>query len=307
VNSGRDKEVLSRSISAEEISFDRRRAGLFNSRRIAIYGYALLAAVLLAGWTMRDRGLVDPDNGTGYWLGITGATMMLFLLLYPLRKKMSWLGVLGSVRNWFRLHIVLGLVGPMLILYHCNFTLGSFNSRVALFCMLVVAGSGIIGLHLYSQIHRKLNGKKTNLRDLQNDLTATIEADHGLATLTPNLMSSLEILSAELQGDEITQSIGFKRSLKWTIKQGVYRYKLKRIAKRELLERAQESTTIAKDIKRLRRTANQHINGYVRLMSRVARFSLYERLFSLWHVFHLPLFLMLVLSASVHVLAVHMY
>lgn len=276
-------------------------------RRSAAYAYAALAAALLVGWMLRDVRIVDPADGVGYWLGIVGASMMVILLLYPLRKKMAWLGVLGSVRNWFRLHIFFGLFGPLLILYHCNFNLGSFNSKVALYCMLVVAGSGIVGFHIYTRIHRGLNGKKTNLQDLQNDLTATMDANHGLASLMPNLVSALEMLSAELQGDEITRSITVGRSLKWACKQGLYRFKLKRIAKKELLERAAESPVIARDIKRLRRAANKHINGYVRKMGRVAQFSLYERLFSMWHVFHLPLFLMLVLSASVHVLAVHMY
>lgn len=278
-----------------------------NRRRSAIQAYFLLGATTLFGWLLRDVGLIDPSEGVGYWLGIVGASMMLILLLYPMRKKMAWLGILGSVRNWFRLHIFFGLFGPLLILYHCNFSLGSFNSRVALYCMLVVAGSGVIGFHIYSRIHRGLNGKKSNLQELQNDLTETMDKNHGLATLMPNLVSSLEVLSAELQGDEITQSIGVGRSLKWTCKQGLYRFKLKRIAKKELVARAAESPVIARDIKRLRRAANQHINGYVRKMSRVAQFSLFERLFSMWHIFHLPLFLMLVLSASVHVLAVHMY
>jgi hypothetical protein len=278
-----------------------------NRRRVVIQAYVLLGAAILFGYLIRDIRVVDPSQGVGYWLGIVGASLMLILLLYPLRKKMQWLGVLGSVRNWFRIHIFFGLFGPLLILYHCNFTLGSFNSRVALYSMLVVAGSGIIGFHIYSRIHRGLNGEKSNLMDLQKDLTESMDANHGLATLMPNLVSSLEMLSAELQGDAITQSIGIGRSLKWTAKQGLYRFKLKRIARKELRARAAESPVIARDIKRLRRAANRHISGYVRKMSRVAQFSLYERLFSMWHVFHLPLFLMLVLSASVHVLAVHMY
>ena len=276
-------------------------------RRSVFHAYVLLGAAILFGYLIRDNRFVDPSEGVGYWLGIVGASLMLILLLYPLRKKMPWLGILGSVRNWFRLHIFFGLFGPLLILYHCNFTLGSFNSRVALYSMLVVAGSGIVGFHIYARIHRGLNGKKSNLLDLQKDLTETMDANHGLATLMPNLVCSLEVLSAELQGDAITQSIGIGRSLKWTVKQGLYRFKLKRIARKELNERAAESPVIARDLKRLRRAANQHINGYVRKMGRVAQFSLYERLFSMWHVFHLPLFLMLVLSASVHVLAVHMY
>ena len=39
----------------------------------------------------------------------------------------------------------------------------------------------------------------------------------------------------------------------------------------------------------------------------MAQFSFYERLFGLWHILHLPIFFMMILSALVHVLAVHMY
>ena len=40
---------------------------------------------------------------------------------------------------------------------------------------------------------------------------------------------------------------------------------------------------------------------------RVAQFSLYERLFALWHILHLPIFFLMVLSALVHIFAVHVY
>jgi hypothetical protein len=45
----------------------------------------------------------------------------------------------------------------------------------------------------------------------------------------------------------------------------------------------------------------------LRQIRRVAELGSYERLFSLWHVFHLPFFYILVVTALVHVLAVHMY
>jgi len=273
----------------------------------ATYGYAVLTAALVAGWMLRGSELVDPEEGLGYWLGIVGASMMLLLLLYPLRKKISVLRIFGPIRHWFRIHMIFGLVGPLLILYHCNFTLASINGRVAMFSMLLVASSGIIGRHFYSKIHRGLYGKKTNLRELQEEMSETLDANNGLAALMPNLSTCLEMLSTELQGDKITRSVSVSHCLKWTLKQPLMRYRLKRIARGEILEQAASSPIIARDSKRIRRSANTYINNYLKLLSRVAQFSMYERLFSMWHVFHLPLFFMLVLSASVHVIAVHMY
>lgn len=79
---------------------------------------------------------------------------MLLLILYPLRKRFRILHGLGRVTSWFRIHMVLGILGPTLIILHSNFKIGSLNSRLALFTMLVVVASGIVGRYLYSQVHK---------------------------------------------------------------------------------------------------------------------------------------------------------
>ena len=269
--------------------------------------YTLLALLITLGWLLRDYGLVTPEQGLGYWLGIVGGSLMLVLLLYPLRKRIRALHALGPTKHWFRLHMILGLAGPLLILYHCNFRLGSFNSRVALYCMLLVAGSGIVGRHFYAGIHRGLYGRRTNLKELQADLAASIEKSHGLARLMPGLVGRLEKHANELLGSRVTQSVGLGRSLRWTFTHHFVRLSLLVTARRELRAAAAASEAIARDQKRLRRAAAKYIRDYTYLTGRVAQFSLYERLFALWHVFHLPIFLMMVISAIVHVLAVHMY
>jgi len=269
--------------------------------------YMLLAALITLGWLLRDQKFVNPEAGIGYWLGITGGSFMLLLLLYPLRKRIRILHALGPTKHWFRLHMILGLIGPLLILYHCNFTLGSFNSRVAMYCMLLVAGSGVIGRHFYARIHRGLYGRKTSLHELQQDLADSLEKSHGLSKLMPRLVQRLDKLSAELQGGGIRGTLGMRRSLHWTFTHVFTRWSLLLTARRELKAAAKQSDTVAKNYRRLRRTAANYIRDYTVQTGRVAQFSLYERLFALWHVFHLPIFFMMVLSALVHVLAVHMY
>jgi hypothetical protein len=203
--------------------------------------------------------------------------------------------------------MIFGLLGPLAILYHCNFQLGSFNSKVALYCMLLVAGSGIIGRHFYARIHRGLYGRKTSLKELQTELAASVEKSHGLATLMPGLVAELDELATDLQGCQVTQSLGVGRSLRWTFTHTFMRLHLLLIARRELRAAAAKSEAIAKDYKRIRRSAGRYIRDFTNLTGRVAQFSFYERLFALWHILHLPIFFMMVLSALVHVLAVHMY
>jgi len=273
----------------------------------AMYWYTILAALITAGWLVSDRELINPEEGIGYWLGIVGGSLMLALLLYPLRKRFRVLHIFGPTRAWFRLHMILGLVGPLFILYHCNFRLGSFNSQVALYCMLLVAGSGIVGRHFYARIHRGLYGQKTSLKELQGELAASLEKSHGLANLTPQLVTKLDALATDLQGDAITQSIGIGRSLHWTFTHRITHLSLWWTSRRELKAAARTSEPVAKNIKRLKRSTSAFIGSYMKIMGRTAQFTFYERLFALWHVLHLPIFIMMVLSAIAHVVAVHMY
>ena len=284
-----------------------RMTTFLKSRSSGFYGYLGLAVLTVIGWLLRDLHWITAESGLGYWLGIIGGSIMLFLLFYPLRKRLRFLHIFGSTRQWFRLHMVLGLVGPLMILYHCNFQLGSFNSKVALYCMLLVAGSGIIGKHFYARIHNGLYGKKLSLQELQKELSASREKSHGLAAIMPKLAARLEELSGELQGCEITRSLGIGRSLKWAGKRHFVRFSLWLTARRELKTAALHSEVVRRDQKRFRKAAARYVRDYTNLMGRVAQFSFYERLFALWHIFHLPFFFMLVISALVHVLAVHMY
>jgi len=278
-----------------------------NRQSGAFYGYSLTVIAIGVGWLLRDRELINPAHGLGYWLGIAGGSMMLVLLLYPLRKRIRFLRFLGDTSDWFRVHMILGVLGPVLVLYHSNFQLGSFNSKVALYCMLLVAGSGVIGRELYARIHRGLYGRKTSLSELRGDLERSLEESHGLAALLPYLSARLESLSAEIQGDTVTGSMGTRASFLWLFKQYVVWISLLMTARGELKARAAESTAVTRDYRRLRKSSSSYIRNFVRLTARVAQFTLCERLFSMWHVLHMPLFFMMVISALIHVLAVHMY
>ncbi len=63
--------------------------------------------------------------------------------------------------------MMLGVVGPMLVLFHANFSLGATNSNVALICMLVVAGSGVVGRYIYTRLHAQLDGNEDTLEQLK--------------------------------------------------------------------------------------------------------------------------------------------
>lgn len=248
---------------------------------------AMMAILLFAAWFQSDERHLTAETGLGYYLGIVGSIMMLLLLVYPLRKRLKGLRRLGAVPGWFRLHMVFGIVGPSLVIIHSNFRLGSLNSRVALFSMLIVAGSGFIGRFLYKRIHRGLSGRRQKAGELRaraGELWAPLVSQE----MHQEVVGKLNRFEAAFLSE--------KRSLV----EALYRLFQARWARarlrRELLSLLHGSPRLERDV-----------DLYLEAARRAQVFVIYESLFSLWHLLHLPLFIVLVGAATLHVVAVHLY
>lgn len=257
-------------------------------------------AVVVGPWTPA-RDYINPESGIGYWLGITGGSLMLLLLIYPLRKRQSGIQSVGSVKGWFRAHMMLGIVGPGLVLYHCNFSLGATNSNVALFCMVFVAGSGLVGRYLYARIHNGLYGQRAKLAELH------VEADRlresaGLTRLLPELIAVLDASEKR-----ITRGKGLSRAFRAMFVEWTERRRLSSYVSRALRNASARRAVIADHADNLRSAALRYGAHRLSAARRVAEFEACERLFSLWHVMHIPLFILMIIAAVVHVVAVHVY
>ena len=51
----------------------------------------------------------------------------------------------------------------------------------------------------------------------------------------------------------------------------------------------------------------QTANHFFQASRRAAEFAFYDRLLRLWHLLHLPLFILMVAAVILHIVAVHMY
>ena len=267
----------------------------------------LVGLLLLYGWQNRDEGQLSPESGLGYWLGIAGASAMLLLLGYPLRKRVASLQLLGSVTGWFRIHMMLGVIGPALIVLHSNFKLGSLNSNVALLAMLVVAGSGLVGRYLYSRIHLGLYGRRAQIGELQAEVEALKGAIEGTLSLPAGLFAVLDAHAerASKRGSGVLASLGNLLALRWRSKR--VRGQLLRAAERHMSVEAKRLGSSRRVRRGHRRRLRKLLKQYFAAVNKTAAFVFYERLFALWHVLHLPLFAILVFAAIIHVLAVHLY
>ena len=154
-----------------------------------------LAALVWLGHRVAVGDLYTPGSDLGYNLGLAGGLLMLALLIYPLRKRIPALARLGKMNTWFKFHMVAGIGGPVLILFHSTFKLSSLNGRVAFYAMLLVACSGIVGRFLYRHVHRGLYGRRMTLDEAHGDLKASLEhlstAFALQADIAPRLLAQL--------------------------------------------------------------------------------------------------------------------
>lgn len=273
----------------------------------AVLGYGLASAAIVIGWLGRAERHIVAGDGLGYWLGIVGASAMGLLLLYPVRKKVRFMHRLGSTKLWFQAHIFLGVLGPILVLYHCNFELGSLNSRVALVCTLVVAVSGLAGRYLYSQVHLGLTGSRTNLRQLIDRARITSEQQRYASAFVPSLLERMNRYDRRVLEPPRSFLAAASLPLRLAFGTRLARFSLTRYARHQLRRHATTHSRPKAERKRLERVLTRFIAEHLRRVRRVATFGFYERMFSLWHLFHLPFFYILVFAALVHILAVHMY
>jgi hypothetical protein len=278
--------------------------GLLSTGRLF---FVLVVALLYLGWSTQTERYINPNRGVGYALGIIGGSLMLLLLVYSLRKRWNWLSFLGSTPGWFRFHMVLGIAGPLCILYHSNFGTGATNSNVALFSMLTVAVSGLIGRYIYVHIHHGLYGRKLELGELRAGADGLRSLSGGISFL-PELVTRIE--SAEqrlLKAGPHLSFLGFAKPIVVAVIALKARWRLHGYIRNALHAGARRSAVVALEHRRLGLTARCYVDRRLAATRRVAGFEGYERLFSLWHALHIPLIFIMVIAAIIHVIAVHVY
>lgn len=275
-------------------------------------GYVLAAALSIAiiylAYLVRVAEVYQAGSDFGYNLGLVGGLLMLSLLFYPLRKR----GIIfddrfGKMEHWFRFHMVAGIFGPILVLFHSTFRIGSMNGGSALYSMVVVLVSGIVGRFIYRHIHFGLYGKHATLAETEAAVEASSAKLGSVFALLPDIEERLKQFNDEMRRPE--PSWGFRvwrfMTLRWRSKRlsRQIRKDIKlALVKRWRVERGPRSQLVLNY-----RLAKGYIEQYLLAVVQASQLAVWERMFSLWHLVHIPFLFLLVLSGVVHVVAVHMY
>jgi len=297
--------------AAASRSIDRRKPRTKNQPKD--YGWTLyifiITLVLIVGFLISHGHPYKPGDVVGYNLGLVGGLMMLTLLLYPMRKRIRFMKSWAPLPKWFKWHMVFGILGPTLILLHSTFYIGSINAGVALFCMLLVSGSGIFGRFAYTKIHYGLYGRHASHKQLQEDLDGSGDVK-SMFSFAPNIQTRLVDFHDYAMKSSTAGKIKILNVLTLGIRAKWLAMRLIRELEDAMYADANEKQWNDAQMKRLDEMFYQNekfIRSYLTAVRDLAQFGIYEKLFSLWHVFHVPFVYMLVFSAIWHVIAVHMY
>jgi hypothetical protein len=273
--------------------------------RIAIT--ASVVIVIALAWYVATAKPYKPGSDFAYNLGLAGGVMMLTLLLYPLRKHFRFMSRAGKLSRWFRAHMMLGIAGPVLVLFHSTFAIGALNSRIAYYAMLLVVVSGLIGRFVYRHIHHGLYGSRTTLAEVEQQLKASANNMSTVFGLVPAIGEKLAAFQSYAFGK--LNGVGARIWRFLTLR--LRGRNVARAARREAwqaIEQACRAQNWPQDESlNQRRLVKAQIDEYVEAVSSAAMFVTWERLFSLWHIIHVPFIYLLVICGVIHVVAVNMY
>jgi len=233
--------------------------------------------------------IYEPSKGIWIDLGWAGSFMMMFMMLYSVRKRVSFLSNFGSLRYWLRGHMFLGIMGPLLVTFHTTF---KFNGIIAtsFWCMIVTMVFGILGRYIYVQIPRSLSGTEMQVSDIDVELKSLdSELDRHLGRKsTTGLMALIDGGQEEMESFSPLKALFFMItmdlknrmriiSIRKKLKTG---FGLERSVRRSVISRIRERNLL---LRKKRLLATSH------------------KLLHYWHVLHIPLAIVMFIIMFIHI------
>lgn len=137
------------------------------SRRLTTIVVLMVAAVAAALLVEAFLSIGSPSpfahTRQGHLMGWIGLGIILLVFVYPIKKRLSrnhrW------PRGWFQVHMVAGVLGPLLILLHSGAHVHALVPLLALAAMVVVVVSGIVGQGVHYLALRTLNDRRRQLHE----------------------------------------------------------------------------------------------------------------------------------------------
>ena len=234
-----------------------------------------------------------PSGYVGQSAGIASLLVMLFLWVYPLRKRWRWLGFTGSLAAWLDVHVVVALVLPLLVAIHSAWR---FDGLIGLgvLSMMIVWASGVVGRYLYVRIPRGKAGIELTREEIANQRKELIAEIAAWARLDAETAAAILF-----QVRAAPRVVGIVAAIRQMLHD--------RSARRRALQRfeAQLTRGTAGRLPRSEvREALALAEEEMRLAQQASLLDATQQLFRLWHVLHRPVALAALVAVTIHVAVV---
>jgi hypothetical protein len=254
---------------------------------LLVWGFPYYITPLQARAYSAYHELLKPSGLVGQGYGVIGTLMMVVGVTgYSLRRRVRWLTRFGKLKTWLAVHIFLCTLGPFLIVLHTTFKFGGIVS-IAFWSMTLVVASGVFGRYVYVRIPKTLNGQFLSLQ--------TIEEQRG--TMLRSIQERSGLSAADLDRILRVAKRPAPRGFAGALFQSLW-YDLTGRAHDRKIQRALEAKGVAP---KARAAAAQLFHDEATLEHQVALLTPFQRLFKYWHLFHMPLAIVMLLVVLVHV------
>jgi len=261
----------------------------------------LLLAILGSGWALRDDIALVPEEGVGYWMGVSGTGMLLVYLPLALFQRPNAPGF------WFHVTGLLGLLAPVMILFHANFHWGMPATAVALVTVLVSAvstGFGrVLGRRL-AALYEAPVGATGNFQAAFEEAAAELEA---ALAISPALLNHLHQFESQESSRSAGLWSGFRNLRGLRARKDAIQQRSMKFLRDVLESQAAGEDWSSEQLKRRLATVGGRIDAFLKTLANWLEFRVCRRLFALWRLLHLVLALVLLAAIGAHVWVVHAY
>ena len=240
-------------------------------------------------------------------IGILG-TLLIFGAEFGYSYRKKGLVKAGSIKNWLRVHIFIGIVGPLVIIWHTGLNFYGFAGWLTGLTVLVVI-SGFIGRYIFRRVPKAIKGHTSSLEELDakkdelvGDFGALTGKSREATRLIEKILQDIESLERATLPENLKEADStFKRARFWLRVNLTIDWYVTRLRARRLFARRHPSVyQLAKNLWALE----------TRRLNTVRQISLLKTSKSMmakWRLVHTPLTLLLFSGILIHTVTVIYY
>jgi dihydropyrimidine dehydrogenase (NAD+) subunit PreT len=147
---------------------------------LAIMSAGIVAGLILRGADYYLLGSADrfthpqdrflrPSGLWGHGIGVAATFIMMLNFLYPVRKRARWMAPFGSVPMWLVFHVSIGLMTPVVILFHAAFRFSNLVATFTYGSLVVVVLTGLTGRFIYALVPGSDGLRTGEMEELRRD------------------------------------------------------------------------------------------------------------------------------------------